>query len=79
MEIVMSKDWYLGEAVQTIEQQARREGMGILKLLETVNTYGLEAYIKSAGLDQGPNSGDDFRDAVAIFMAVSLEISKPKA
>ena len=75
----MSKDWYLGEAVQIIEQQARREGMGILKLLETVNAYGIEAYIKSRGLDQGPNSGDEFRDAVGIFMAAGREFFNPKA
>lgn len=69
----------IAEAVEIISKQAKCDGVGVLELLETINKYGLEKYIKSMALDQGPDSGDDFRTAVDTFMTAGRKFFATQA
>lgn len=68
----------IAEAVEIISKQAKCDGVGVLELSETINKYGLEKYIKSMALDQGPDSGDDFRTAVDTFRLLDASFSQPR-
>ena len=52
----------ISEAVEIIEQQAKRDGVGVLELLETLDRYGALWYIQEAKL------GIEFLTAFNIFM-----------
>ena len=52
----------ISEAVEIIEQQAKRDGVGFLELLEIIDRYGALWYIREAKLDI------EFLTAFNIFM-----------
>ena len=52
----------ISEAVEIIDQQAKRDGVGVLELLETIDRYGALWYIQEAKL------GIEFLTAFNIFM-----------
>ena len=52
----------ISEAVEIIGQQAKRDGVGVLELLETIDRYGALWYIQEAKLDI------EFLTAFNVFM-----------
>ncbi|NDB83504.1 MAG: hypothetical protein EB127_12370 [Alphaproteobacteria bacterium] len=58
----------IGEAVKIIERQAKWDGVGILELLVTVDKYGVDTYIDSAGLNH------EFRQAYYTFMSAGRQM-----
>ena len=52
----------ISEAVEIIGQQAKRDGVGVLELLETIDRYGVLWYIQEAKLDI------EFLTAFNVFM-----------
>ena len=52
----------ISEAVEIIGQQAKRDGVGVLELLETIDRYGVFWYIQEAKLDI------EFLTAFNVFM-----------
>ena len=52
----------ISEAVEIIGQQAKRDGVGVLELLENIDRYGVLWYIQEAKLDI------EFLTAFNVFM-----------